>query len=95
MKPPQMFECPACDKKHYVVYCAAGAEDQPCEDRYVSAYYPSPKDSLCPRHRYPNDPDKGGVLMPDHLMTYDIMASYQFDPAMLLRFAVDLLEKRK
>jgi hypothetical protein len=44
---------------------------------------------------YPNDPDKGRIVMPDHLMTYNIMASYHFDPAMLLRFAVDLLENRE
>ena len=40
---------------------------------------------------FPGDPDRGRVMPPDHLMTYDIMASYNFDPAALLWFALDLL----
>jgi len=43
---------------------------------------------------FPDDPDRGRVLMPDHLMTYDVMSSYNFDPASLLWFALDLLRKR-
>lgn len=43
---------------------------------------------------FPNDPERGQVLMPDHLMTYDVLASYNFDPAALLWFALDLLKKR-
>jgi len=43
---------------------------------------------------FPNDPEKGIVLRPDHLMTYDVMSSYNFDPASLLRFALDLLRNR-
>ena len=43
---------------------------------------------------FPNDPERGRVLVPDHLMTYDVMASYDFDPAALIWFALDLLKRR-
>jgi len=43
---------------------------------------------------FPNDPERGRVLMPDHLMTHGIMASYNFDPAALIWFGLDLLKKR-
>ncbi|MDH4222997.1 MAG: S41 family peptidase, partial [candidate division Zixibacteria bacterium] len=44
---------------------------------------------------FPGDSEKGKVLLPDHLLTYDIMASYHFDPASLLFFALDILKQRR
>lgn len=40
---------------------------------------------------FPGDPDRGTVLMPDHVLTWKKLASYNFDPAALVRFAEDIL----
>jgi len=43
---------------------------------------------------FPGDPERGRVLPPDHLMTYDIVSSYHFDPASIIWFSLDLLQMR-
>ncbi len=43
---------------------------------------------------FPGDAERGRVTMPDHVLTYETMASYGFDPLALLRFATDLLTQR-
>lgn len=40
---------------------------------------------------FPNDPEAGKVLMPHHLITFDIMAKYDFDPNTELLYVLDIL----
>lgn len=39
---------------------------------------------------FPNDPAKGRLLIPDYPLTYEILASYNFDPNASLLYAQDL-----
>ena len=41
---------------------------------------------------FPNDPDKGKLLYPDYLLTYDKYKSYNFDPNSEVLFALDIIE---
>jgi hypothetical protein len=40
---------------------------------------------------YPNDPDRGRLLLPDYLLTYDKLAGYGFDPEATILYALDLI----
>lgn len=42
---------------------------------------------------YPDDPETGKVLRPDHILTHQKMASYNFDPASLILFAEDVIQR--
>jgi hypothetical protein len=42
---------------------------------------------------FPGDAETGRTLMPDHVATWETLASYGFDPLALIRFAGDLLDR--
>ena len=43
--------------------------------------------------KFPDEPDKGKVLMPDYPLTYEILSSYDFDTNASLLYAMDLAGK--
>jgi hypothetical protein len=44
---------------------------------------------------FPNDPEKGRVLKPHYIMSYDTLASHDFDPNAEILYALELLPKIK
>jgi len=44
---------------------------------------------------YPNDPEKGKILMPDFAMTWDDFAGYNFDSNAEILFVLDLISNNK
>ena len=55
---PTRFACPSCGGHHYVVFCSeTGAGGGECGEAFVSNFFPSGRDAMCPTHRHPDDPE--------------------------------------
>ncbi len=65
MRMPVLFECPACGKKHYVAFCAGNDGGAECGNPFVSSFFPSGRDALCPKHQPSSRPvGKGAAAVP-------------------------------
>lgn len=64
MRMPVLFECPACGKKHYVAFCAGNDGGVECGNPFVSSFFPSGRDALCPRHQPSARPAGKGAAAP-------------------------------
>ncbi len=64
MRMPVLFECPGCGKKHYVAFCAGNDGGVDCARPFVSAFFPSGRDALCPKHQQSARPAAKGAPAP-------------------------------
>ncbi len=64
MRMPVLFECPACGKKHYVAFCAGNDGGVDCARPFVSTFFPSGRDALCPKHQQAARPPAKGAGAP-------------------------------
>ncbi|MFN7956353.1 MAG: hypothetical protein U0610_31895 [bacterium] len=64
MRMPVLFECPACGKKHYVAFCSGNDGGVECGRPFVSSFFPSGRDALCPTHQHAARPPAKGAAPP-------------------------------